>query len=284
MSILITGYNGNVGQAVGAYFDQIDWPYQIGVRSPKKYLDSKAENEVRTLDFEDVTSFKSALKGIESVFLMRPPQLTDIKGIFEPFIAACVSEGVKHIVFLSLLGVEKNPFPPHHKIEKIIEKSGIQYTFIRPSFFMQNLIEPHAKKIVERDEIYIPSGNAKISFIDTRDIGEIIGKCLIDKKHRNQKYTITGSVAIDYYEVAKYLSMSLGRKVTYANPGLLRFRNDAIKSGVQKEYATVMTVLYLTTKLGMANHVTQTANDILGRSPRSIQEFIEDHKDVWNKK
>jgi len=284
MSILITGYNGNVGKAVGDYLDEIKMPYQIGVRSTQKYLKTKSENEIRTLNFEDVSTFNDALKGIESVFLMRPPKLTDVKGIFEPFISACVSEGVKHIVFLSLLGVEKNPFPPHHKIEKIIENSGIEFTFIRPSFFMQNLIEPHAKEIVERDEVYIPSGKANISFIDTRDIGEIIGKCLIYKKHRNQKYTITGSEAIDYYEVAKQLSTSLGRSITYANPSLLRFRKDAILSGVKKEYATVMTVLYLTTKLGMANHVTQTAYEILGRPPRSIQEFIEDHKAVWNQK
>ena len=68
--------------------------------------------------------------------------------------------------------------------------SGIPYTFIRFSFFMQNLSTTHAQDIKERNDLFIPSGKARISFIDTRDIGEIIGRCLVEKGHENKAYTI----------------------------------------------------------------------------------------------
>ncbi|MBU3112378.1 NmrA family NAD(P)-binding protein [Clostridium lacusfryxellense] len=102
---------------------------------------------------------------IGKILLVRPPQLTDVKGIFNPFIQKCKVNGVKQVIFLSLLGAEKNPFPPHHKIEKAILASGIPYTFIRPSFFMQNLSTTHATDIKERDDLFIPCGKAKISGI-----------------------------------------------------------------------------------------------------------------------
>ena len=279
MSILITGATGNVGKAVVSYLDEVEKSYVIGVRNPSKY--PNAQSKIRKLDFEDSTTYVSALRDIKSVCLVRPPQLTDVQGIFVPFIEACSVAGVEHIVFLSLLGIEKNPFPPHYKIEKAIEASGIDYTFIRPSFFMQNLIEPHAKEIIEGNEIYIPSGRAKVSFIDTDDIGEIIGLALTDRRHRNKKYTITGGEAIDYNRVAQLMTQHLGRKITYANPGLLKFRRQTIKSGVAKEFANVMSVLYLTTKMGMAKEVTDTAEMILGRKPTTMEAFIIKNRKIW---
>ncbi|MGB3366717.1 MAG: SDR family oxidoreductase [Acidaminobacteraceae bacterium] len=279
-NIMITGISGNVGSSVAKHFEENKMEYIVGVRNPKKI---KANNfsQIRYLDFENPESYNDALRGIDTIFLVRPPQLTDIVGIFLPFIKACKSEGVCHIVFLSLLGVEKNPFPPHHKIEKLIESSGIDYTFIRPSFFMQNLINPHAEDIRLRNEIYIPSGKAKISFIDTEDIGEIIAITMLDNKHRNKKYTVTGPESITYYDVAKQMSHILEREISYTNPSLLKFRKEIIRRGTKKEFANVMTILYLTTKFGLANHLTDTVEEILGRKPNTIKTFTLNNKEIW---
>lgn len=279
--ILLTGISGNVGSAVFDYLRQEGIEFMAGVRNPEKYEVKYPDLTFVGLDFEKLSTYNSVLEGVEKVFLMRPPQITDVKGIFKPFIDKCKEKGIKQIVFLSLLGVEKNPFPPHYKIEKEIIKSGIPYTFIRPSFFMQNLSTTHAEDIRERSDVFIPAGKAKISFIDTRDMGEIIGKTLVEDKHLNKAYSLTGPEAIDYYQVSEIMSKILGRKISYSNPSLLKFRKEMIKRGVKKEFATVMTILYLTTKLGMANHVTDTAEKLLGRKPRTIEEFIEDYKEVW---
>ena len=279
--ILLTGVSGNVGSAVVDYFKSEKIGFLAGVRNVEKSKQQDVAIDYIHFDFEDSASYGTALEGVTKVFLIRPPQLTDVLGIFVPFIQKCKEVGVKQIVFLSLLGVERNPFPPHHKIEKAIVASGIPYTFIRPSFFMQNLSTTHAEDIKERNDLFIPSGNAKVSFIDTRDIGEIIGRTLVEEGHENKAYTITGAEAITYYQVADSMTRLLGRKITYSNPHLFKFRKDMINRGVKKGFATVMMVLYLTTKLGMANHVTNTAEILLKRKPRSIDEFIKDHLEVW---
>ncbi len=279
--ILLTGVSGNVGSAVVDYLISINVSFLAGVRNIEKSKHQSNALEYIHLDFEDPASYGTALVDVTKVFLIRPPQLTDVLGIFVPFIQKCKEVGVKQIVFLSLLGVEKNPFPPHHKIEKAIVESGIPYTFIRPSFFMQNLSTTHAEDIKERNDLFIPSGNAKVSFIDTRDIGEIIGRTLVEEGHGYKAYTITGSEAITYYQVADSMTKLLGRRITYTNPNLFKFRKEMIDRGIKRGFATVMMVLYLTTKLGMANHVTNTAEILLKRKPRTIDEFIKDHLEVW---
>jgi uncharacterized protein YbjT (DUF2867 family) len=279
--ILLTGISGNVGSAAVDYLKSKNIAFDAGVRNIEK--SKKQDDSVKYIhfDFEIANSYEPALQGVKKVFLVRPPQLTDVKGIFTPFIQKCKEAGVEQIVFLSLLGAQRNPFPPHHKIEKAILASGISYTFIRPSFFMQNLSSTHAEDIKERDDLFIPSGKAKVSFIDTRDIGEIIGRTLAENGHENKAYTITGPAAINYFQVADSMTKILGRKITYSNPPLLKFRKDMIARGIKKEFATVMMVLYLTTKMGMANHVNNTAEILLKRKPRTIEEFIEDHVEVW---
>lgn len=281
--ILLTGITGNVGSAVVDYLKSKDIRFLAGVRNLEKSVKQDASLECIHFDFQDATTFETALLGVKKVFLVRPPQLTDVKGIFKPFIQKCKKAGVKRIVFLSLLGAEKNPFPPHHKIEKAIVASGIPYIFIRPSFFMQNLSTTHAKDIKEHNDLFIPSGKAKISFIDTRDIGEIIGRTLIERGHENKAYTITGSEAITYFQVADSMTKILGRNITYSNPSLFKFRKKMIDRGIKKEFATVMMVLYFTTKLGMANHVTNVAQELLKRKPRSIEDFIKDNVESISK-
>ncbi len=278
--ILLTGISGNVGSAVVDYLKSENIDFLAGVRNIKK--SKKQDNSIDYIhfDFEDTATYETTLTGVKRVFLVRPPQLTDVRGIFIPFIQKCKEAGVVQIVFLSLLGVEKNPFPPHYKIEKAIVASGIPYTFIRPSFFMQNLSTTHAEDIKEKSDLFIPSGKAKISFIDTRDIGEIIGRTLVEEGHENKAYTLTGSEVITYFQVANIMTRILGRKITYSNPPLFKFRKDMIARGTKKEFATVMMVLYLTTKLGMANHVTDTAETLLKRKPRTAEDFIKDYFEV----
>jgi len=282
--VFLTGASGNVGSAVLQYLAHNGTRTIAGVRAPGRYTNHHKNTRFVHFDFDDPQTFAPALKGVEKVFLVRPPHITSMERVFHPFIDTCASEGVTHLVFLSLLGAEKNPFPPHHKIEKAILRSGIDYTFVRPGFFMQNLSTTHAADIRDRDDLFIPAGKAKISFVDTEDVGEIIGKVLVDEGHRNRAYTVTGPEAITCGHAAQVLSDVLGRKITYSNPRALTFRKTMIRRGTPKEFANVMTVLYGTTKLGMAAQVTPDAQHILGRSPRTFRDFALAHQNVWRPK
>ena len=149
---------------------------------------------------------------------MRPPQISDVERLMFPAMDAAAAAGVKRFVFLSLIGIEQIKRAPHYKIEQRLIEMGVDTTFLRCSFFMQNLSTTQRAEIRDRSEIYVPVGKAKTSFIDVRDIGEVAALALLKDGHANQNYDLTGAEALDYYEVADLFSEVLGRKVVYRNP------------------------------------------------------------------
>ncbi|KMT22472.1 SDR family oxidoreductase [Clostridium cylindrosporum] len=283
MKILVTGASGNVGgyvtreliklgESVVASGSNVD-------RLKKTFGDSC---DVVYFDFNDKNTFDEALKDVDRVFLMRPPSLGNPTALY-PFIDALKKHNIKLVSFLSLMGVENNPIPPHGKIEKYIEKIGLSYSHIRPGFFMQNISGIHSDEIRKEDRVFVPAGKSKTSFIDATDIGLAIAKILHNSyEHINTKYTLTGSESIDYYEVANILSECLKRKIIYANPSLLRYRKHYINNRkLDKTYVNVTVMLYIMTRLGTSKHVTNDFFKITGKEPNTFKEFVLNNLDCF---
>ncbi|KAB3529320.1 SDR family oxidoreductase [Alkaliphilus serpentinus] len=279
MKILVTGASGNVGSFV------VKELLKLGekVVAADPHSDKAKElfgNEVEavTFDFTDRNTFKDALKDVDRVFLMRPPHLGKPEDLY-PFIDAMKEHNIKLVSFLSLMGVENNTIPPHHKIEKYIEKLSIPYAHIRPGFFMQNLSGIHSVEIKEKNEIFVPAGKSKTSFIDAADIGLATAILLNNpEKYKNTAHTITGPEALDYYQVAEILSEVTGRKITYKKPGYLKYRSYYIKNrGLDKNYVNVTVALYFMTRMGTAKEVTNGFYNLTGKKPRTFKEFAQEN-------
>ncbi len=282
--IMVTGALGNVGGYVAKYLIQNGEEVVVADISAealtKKYGESA---EAVYLDFTNERTFPWALEDIDRVFIMRPPHLGKPEDL-KPFIKALKEKkGIKLVSFLSLIGVENNPVPPHHKIEKYIEQAGLPYCHIRPSFFMQNISGIHAFEIKHFNNIVVPVKKALTSFIDAEDIGEITAKVLSEpEKHQNRGYAITGPEAIDYYQAARILSEELGREIKYANPkpGLARKYWIDIRK-LDKEYSTVMGMLYMMTRMGTAKNVTDTFEKVTGKKPQTFRQFVKKNLSAW---
>lgn len=279
--ILVTGATGNIGRYVVEELLKKGKDVKVAIINEAEKPLVPKECETVVFDFLNPMTFTDALYGVERVFLVRPPQLAKPKQDMFPFLQTLKEEEIKQVVFVSLMGVEKNPIVPHRKIETMIRQLHIPHTFLRPSFFMQNLSTTHVDEIKSENELYIPVGNAKTSFIDTRDIGAVAATCFSDDRHLNKCYTLTGDESIDYFNVAKTLSSVLGKQVEYKNPTLLQFRKKTINRGIKKEFANVMTMLYLMTWLGTADKVTKDVKHVLKRDPISFKQFAIDHKHIW---
>ncbi|MGM0414198.1 MAG: SDR family oxidoreductase [Bacillota bacterium] len=285
MKILITGASGTVGQYVVKELIKKDENIITAGTDPEKLFRMFGDQiEAVKFDFKAKSTFLPALKDVNRVFLMRPPHLGKPDDLY-PFIDAMAANDIKLVAFLSLMGVEKNPFPPHHKIEKYIEESGIPFAHIRPGFFMQNLSGIHSVEIRENNEILVPAGKSKTSFIDAADIGLAISTVLINsEKYKNTTHTITGPEALDYYQIADILSEVTGRNIEYSKPGFLKYRNHYIKKrGLDKKYINITMALYLMTRLGTAKKVTEDFIKLTGREPRSFREFARDNLEAFTK-
>jgi uncharacterized protein YbjT (DUF2867 family) len=148
---------------------------------------------------------------------------------------------------------------------------------------MQNLNTTHRDEIRERDEIYVPVGKGRTSFIDARDIGAVAALALTQPGHENQAYDLTGPEALDYYQVARLFSHVLERRITYQNPSALAFFFRQLRQNASIPYAAVTTWLYTNTRSGMAEQITGEVQRLLGRPPIPLQRYIEDYRDCWVK-
>lgn len=280
--VLVTGAPGNIGSEVVAALQKQEIPLRIGaydVEAAAHLFGDK--NEIVHFDFLQPTTYVETFRGIERLFLLRPPALANIQRDIAPAIWAAVGAGVKHIVFLSIQGVEKNHLVPHYKIEQLILQTGLAYTFLRASFFMQNLSTTHRAEIRDHNEIAVPVGKAKTSFIDVRDIAAVAAQTLYAEGHANKKYTLTGAEALDYNTVAEKLSASLARPIRYTQPSVVGFLWKQLRSGSKLGYALVVTALYTITRFGNAKNITNDVTKILERPPISFDQFAHDYRDMW---
>ena len=283
MRILITGATGNVGAEIIRLLEQMDnIEVLAAVRNPEKIKFSGKTITPVKFNFKDPSTF-DILKGVDRMFLLRPPEISNIRQFIQPAIEAAELAGVKHIVFLSLLGVEHNKVTPHYKIEQLLMKSHMSYTFLRAGFFMQNLSTTHLRDIVEENRIYLPAGKGVTSFTDVRDIAAVGAKTLTESGHENKGYNLTGKEAITYYEVASILSGALGRKITYQPATIIGFYIHMRKLGNKPVYIIIVTILYLITRFGKAGNIAYDMKQVLGRDPITFKQFAFDYKDIFQK-
>ena len=283
-NILITGATGNVGHALLQKLRDEENVniYAAGrsIEKMKKQIDNDSINYVKH-DFKDESTYESALVNIDTVFLMRPPAISKVKKYIRPFLVKIKENKIKQVVFLSLQGAEKNIVVPHHRVEKYIKNLNIPYTFLRPSFFMQNLSTTHQKEIKEKNEIFIPAGKGKTNFIDIKDIAAAARKVILEDGHINKAYKLTGPENLDYYEIAEVMSEILNKKIEYKDPSIFQFFKRKRQEGYSIIHTLVMIGLYSASKYGSVAKKTDEFKQLMERKPITFKEFVRDHKEKW---
>lgn len=283
LNILITGATGNVGTEVIKSLQKLLLPLNIvaGVRDATTDGSKLRDYNIRLVGFDitDSSTFASAFKDIEVLFLLRPPQISAVKRYFKPLINSIVESNIKHIVFLSVQGVEKSSIIPHHKIERLIIENKISYTFLRPAYFMQNFTTTLRNDVVNKKRIFLPAGNAKFTLIDVRDIGSVAAGVLTNTaNHINKSYQLTCQEKLTFSEMAKKLSAGLGIKISYESPNIFTFYLIKRQEKMPVMLILVMIMLHFFPRFQKEPAVTDCVELITGKQPITFDRFIYDYK------
>ncbi|MFW5783707.1 MAG: SDR family oxidoreductase [Spirochaetota bacterium] len=293
--ILVTGATGNVGSEVCRYLAggaHVSGGHRVSGAVRPATLDARGSAadrvaaalhgaEPRAFDLTDSTTWEPALEGVGKVFLVRPPRISNVRRDMRPFIERMRERRIGHVVFLSVQGAENTALIPHSRIERTIIELEIPYTFIRPSFFMQNLSTTHLPEIRDERRIFVPAGDGRTNFVDVRDVAEACAVALLNESHKGAAYTITGTESYSYYEVAERLSKELGREIRYEPARLLPFLSYQLSRGRKLVHAIVMYALYSAARMGKADGTTDTFQKLVGRGPHPLSEFLRDHRNAF---
>jgi len=277
--VLITGATGNVGIEVLSALKKLEHQLEIyaGVRDTEFGNEKLSNFNIKTIkfDFMNIETFLTALKDVDMLFLLRPPQISDVKKYFAPLIETAKKSSVKHIVFLSVQGVENSKIIPHHKIEKLIVDSRIPYTFLRPAYFMQNFTTTLRNDLVNNHRIYLPAGQAKFTVIDAEDIGSVTAKVLIEpQNHINKSYELTNNETLTFAEMAKKISMGIGKTIKFISPNLLQFFLTKRKENRPTILILVMIMLHYFPRFQKTPKTTEWVKIITRQEPKSFDDFV----------
>lgn len=283
-SILITGATGKTGQPLARQLAEKKVPFRALVHSSlKQSLLSKWTSDIVAGDYRERAVMDEALDGIEHLYLLSPPA-PDQEATQKALVDSAKKIGVKHIVKLSALGAsETSPvglLRAHAAIEEYIRKSGLSWTFLRPHFFMENLLA-NAGSVIRDGAIYSPLGETAISTISVDDIAAVAAAVLTETGHDDRVYNLTGPEPLTYGEIAKILSTIINRKVAYVPISYEAATQAMIGMGAPEWMAEDIVRLMQSWTEGRGGLVTRDAEKVIGRQPVSVKEFLESRKDVF---
>ncbi len=155
---------------------------------------------------------------------------------------------------------------------------------------MQNFINFFGQTIRIQNAIYLPGGEGRVSFVDARDIAAVATKILlannngtkINQQYENKKYGITGNEAISYSQAAEILSNVLGRRITYVNISEEDARNAMKKMGMEDWLIDALLEFYGVIRSGDVSQSTTAVEQITGRKPISLEQFVGDYVSSFN--
>lgn len=279
-NILVTGPSGNVGrEVVKNLMKTKETVFAADLHKEAISILFGDSIKFRKFNFYDRKTLAPCLNKIDRIFLMRPPQIGDVQKYMFPFIDLIKKKKVEHVVTLSI--ADANPMVPHYKVEKYLEKLEIPYTHLRAGYFMQNLSTTHKDPIQKEKDIFIPAGDAKFNFTDTRDIGEVAAKLLLTGEYKNQIVHITGSEVLDFHEIAQKMRLILKQPIKYSNPSGRAFKKKMSYYGFDKGMIRVMRMIYFAAKKKKSDIVYDDFQRIMGKKPISIEKFIKDYSEYW---
>lgn len=228
-------------------------------------------------DFTDAEGMRTVFRQVDRLFLVCTPDL-GMDRLECAAVEAAKDSAVRHIVKISAPGADVNApcelMRVHGRIESAIEESGIHWTHLRPSGFMQNLWGP-TQGIRSDATFRLSVGDAPVPFVDSADIAAVALECLMSPEaHRNRAYHVTGSEALTYAQIASIFQTALGVPVSYHSLSSDEARQLYLADGVPPGLVEELVGYFELMSQGFGGQVTTVVEDCTGRPPKRLRQFI----------
>jgi uncharacterized protein YbjT (DUF2867 family) len=282
-NILVTGATGNVGREVVSQLLAEDVRVRaVARRTESAGLPSQAEVVYGNLSVP--ASLDPCLDGMDAVFLVWQAAPGGVDAGLERIVRRA-----RRIVFLSNLtvrdGVEEQKYPVttlHARIERMIEASGVQWTFLRPGAFAANARGWWAPQIRAGDVVRWPCAGAVTSPIHERDIAAVAVRALCGEEHAGAKYILTGPQSLSQRDQVRIISEAIGRPLRFEEIPPDAARTELMKT-MPASIADMLIAAWQDTEyagsdaIGKPALVTSTVAEVTGVPARSFHDWAVDH-------
>ena len=299
--IIVTGASGAFGRAAAELLLESCAAEDLVflTRTPGKLAEFAARGAaVRPADFDDPASLPAAMEGGERMLLISTARVGTRVGQHRHAIEAAVAQGVRHIVYTSVIAADRPDNPAivkddHRATELIIEGSGAAWTHLRDSQYAEAIAGPMVIPALQMGVKPDNCGDGKVGFVSRDDCVATAVGVLTQDGHANTAYTLTGPEALSIPEALALASEMAGKPIEvqqvddeamfayFDSLGAPRHASDVVPDGPIPWSSDDMVTFGQSIREGYFDVVTDSVERITGRAPRSLRSVFEQFQPDW---
>jgi uncharacterized protein YbjT (DUF2867 family) len=273
--ILVTGATGRIGRQVVSQLLTTDARVRALTRNPDSAR-LPPEVEIVRGDLTAPEGLEECLDGVDAVFLVWTAPAGAV-----PAAVDRIAMHARRIVFLSSPHKTPHPFfqqpnpaaAMHAEIERLIEASGLRWTFLRPGMFAANALLWWAPQIRSGDVVRWPYATAPTAPIDQQDIAAVAVRTLMEDGHDGAEYVLTGPQSLSQLEQVATIGNVIGRALRYEEMSPEEVRREWLAPAAVVD----MLLNAWAAAIGQPAFVTSTVEEITGRPARTFRDWVTAH-------
>ena len=282
--ILLTGATGKTGSATAKALNEKGITFRALIRNEEKRGDIESlGGEVVIGSIENKEAVDQSMVDVETALILLPNSENQLS-LEKQLVDSAKQAGAKRVVKMSSIEATPDATSPipklHLESEEYIKQSGLNWTMIKPNFYMQNLLAS-AGTIKDQGKIFLPMGDGKTGMIDTTDVGTVIAKVLSEDGHESMNHEITGPEILSFYEVAEIFSKALGKQVDYVDVPMDAYKETLGQFLTNQWHLDAVIDLFKGIAEGGIEDKTNTFNELTGETPKSLSQFLAENSFIF---
>ena len=279
MKIAITGATGQLGNLVIEQLLQLTTDQNIValVRNVDKAEHFKVQGiELREFDYDRPEALVPALLGIDKLLLISANEIGRRTPQHQAVIDAAKVAGVPYLAYTSLLRADTSPLglaQEHRETEKLIQDSGITYTFLRNNWYSENYLAGVAHTI-EIGTLFGAAQDGRISSASRIDYAEAAAKVLTSTGHENKTYELAGSESFSLSDLATFIGQAVNKDIIYQNLSAEEYTQGLTQAGLPAGLVDVIVDADIQTIQGAMYSDSKDLEQLIGHKTTSIQDAI----------
>jgi uncharacterized protein YbjT (DUF2867 family) len=276
--ILVIGGTGNVGRQVVHQLRGTGARFRVMTRNPDA-AGLPPEVEVVRGDLTVPETLDRCLEDVDTVFLVWVAPPTAAPGALKR-----IADRARRIVFLTAPLKTPHPFfqQPNpsrdmvERIERLIEASGLDWTFLRAGMFAGNARHFWGPQIRTGDVVRWPYLDAPTAPTDERDLAAVAVRTLCEDGHAGAEYVVTGPQSLTQAEQVHTIGRAIGRSLRVEEISPEAAQSELLPVLGSSTFVNTLLSAWAAA-IGQPAFVTSTCADVTGAPPRTFLEWATDH-------